>query len=223
MLELELPIPRPIAIALSVLFTAGLSMVPPLQAQTQQPAPTPTDRPPLIGPSLPMTTVPQMHGHQSEEGDPLPPDHPMPEAAIYRIFMTHVATFEQKARDAEAQGKSGDSWRNHLTRKYGLTREEQQQLASTVLSYHSQMVGLRQQLRQEKANFEAKYTLNHQLNRSNPPPAPNEKMHALKQQQDALTLNTKDQIHAQLGDARFAELDDKVHNQITRIAARQHQ
>lgn len=73
---LELPGRHPITTALTVLFTAGLTIAPRVHAQTQPPAPTaqiPSDRPPLVGPSLPMTKVPQMHGHESEEGDPLPP------------------------------------------------------------------------------------------------------------------------------------------------------
>lgn len=146
---------------------------------------------------------------------------PMPEAAVYRIFMTHVATFEQAAHAAEQQGHSGSPWRNHLQRKYGITAKEQEQPAQTILDYHSHMNDIRTRLRAESAMFGNTYFPQKRSVSVSQAPIHLATIHALKQEEDNLTLSTKALVHAQLGDARFGAIDRNVHEQITRMAVKQ--
>jgi hypothetical protein len=146
----------------------------------------------------------------------------MPEPAVYRIFMTHVAIFELAARAAEQQGKSRAPWRNHLLRKYGLTVAEQGVLADGILAYHDQMNGLRARIREEASAFNTQYfpAGKGAIRTPNPPPVHLASVHSLKVQQDSVTLAAKEQIHARLGDIRFGQIDGTVHEQITRRAIR---
>lgn len=136
-----------------------------------------------------------------------------PETVMYRIFFTHVAVFEQNARNAEAHGKSGAPWRNHLLHKYGLTSAEQQQIATEALSYHNQMNAIRAQVQLEKAAFEQQYGLSdHKGHLAAGAPLHPSAIHSLRKQADALTLNSKAHVQTLLGDTRFGELDQKIHD-----------
>jgi hypothetical protein len=49
---------------------------------------------------------------------------PIPDAVLYRLFLEHVSAFENQARLNDAQGQSGEAWRNHLAHQFGLPADE---------------------------------------------------------------------------------------------------
>jgi hypothetical protein len=135
---------------------------------------------------------------------------PVPDAVIYRIFLHHVAAFERRARSNEAKGGSGDAFRNHLIRKFGITSNEQKQIAEMALSFDTASKPLVAQRKAIVTDFRSKNFPDGKHRQGQPLPSLPVELTTIRGSINALTLQTRDQLRSALGDDRFALLDSAV-------------
>jgi hypothetical protein len=78
---------------------------------------------------------------------------PIPDAVLYRLFLEHVSAFENQARLNDAQGQSGEAWRNHLAHQFGLPADELSGIVQVALELTDQLSKLRSQQRAIATRF----------------------------------------------------------------------
>lgn len=178
---------------------------------------------PLLLPLLAPATAAAFSGAGPQEvasADSLPPSirdgYVPPDRILYGAFLRSAAVFEQKAQANESKGLSGDAYRRHFVHKLGITPSEQARISQIALRYYDRYTVLKTQLNDAVAQFRA---ANFPGNVYQPvydrdnnfilPPTPPE-IARLGAQLDALTQASRDEIHAALGDTRFASLDSAL-------------
>ncbi len=138
-----------------------------------------------------------------------------PDQVVYGVFLRHVGTFENLAEANEARGESGAAYRNHLAHKFGLTITEQTKVNEIAQTYVTQYKALNQQLEAAAKDYRALNFPNNEHIAGAPAPAKSPALIAIQEQIRQTTLQARDQVHAALGDTRFAQVDAQVRARAT--------
>lgn len=143
------------------------------------------------------------------------PGHVPADKVMYGAFLRNEAVFERKARAEEAKGNSGDQYRRFFVRRFGITDQEQAQIATLALDYYDQWLALKAQLKDATDRFvHTWFPGNRYPEGATLPPIPAE-ITTIEHQIKTLTLAKRDEVHARLGDARFVHLDSIIRARAT--------
>ncbi len=135
---------------------------------------------------------------------------PVPDAVIYRIFLHHLVSFERAAQKEEAAGKSGSPFRNHISKKFGLTATNQTSLAQLALAFDLDEQHLRVQKGETVKKFRQTFFPNGKLPANQSLPALPPKLVQLRESLDLMSLHYRDQIRSIVGPDKFKSLDEAL-------------
>jgi len=133
--------------------------------------------------------------------------HPIPIDVVYRLFLRHVATFEQQAQELENQGKDGSSYRNHVIRKFSINADQFGAVASVATDFGRALDENEVKARSIVAAFQEEHFPGGRLRLGETPPPPPAELKLLNNERRQLTLQAMQRLHDSLGDQDFYALD----------------
>lgn len=146
---------------------------------------------------IPLEMIPPL----SREGV-IPPDR-----VLYGALLRNEAVFERQAQANQAKGLNGAPYRNHFTRQFGLTSEEQTQVARIATTYYDQWLALKAQARKLAHEFRSYNFPERVYERDTPLPPRFPPLADLAKVMEAVTLQARDEMRTALGGDRFRRLD----------------
>lgn len=135
----------------------------------------------------------------------------VPESVIYGILLHQAAAFKDKADALDLSGGDGSPYRHHMEVKFGLTPAELMYLNEVAIEYRENVQGPESDLKDSVSRFRAMHANFQRGQKVFPPP---DEAKSLLAKRDAVTLRSRDEFHALIGDSEFARIDALVKSRI---------
>lgn len=165
----------------------------------------------LLEPHNTVLGQPQSQTSQNNLSQPQSAD--VPKHVVYDLLFRQMTAFKKKADDDEGHGKNSAFLRSYHKNKAKLNDQQGAVLEKVAADYHLKVAKLDNQAK-KIIDAERKRHPQSKLGEGEQIPLLPMELKSLSQQRVNLILQSRDQLHAALGDAEFQRFDDFVQQDI---------